>query len=128
MKELNTIEDINQFFNEANAFTKAQIYGMAYQQSLIREKENLLRKRYEKDDYYKVEEYFIINDDYQIVQIKSKSDNFTKNIYDVFVNYKPINETTEQFATALLSAICYKQTHTTYASIYMAKLIDLPLR
>lgn len=33
MKELHSTEEINQFFGEANAFTKIQIYGMAYQQN-----------------------------------------------------------------------------------------------
>ena len=97
---------------------------MAYQQSQIREKESLLRERYKNKNYYKIEEIFIINDDYQLVQIKSKGDNYTNKIYDIFVDYKPINQMTEQFETALLCAITYKKTRTTNATWYMAKIID----
>lgn len=126
LKELHNREEIEEFFDKLDVYNKTRFYGMAYRYSEIMKLEEPIRARYRKDNYYKIEEIFIINDNYQIVKIIRRSNEEV--LYDIFVDYKPINEITEQFDTALTSAIAYKYTRSTTAALYFGKMIDMELR
>lgn len=126
LKELHSFEEINDYFAQANNYTKSRIYGMAYRYGEILEKENKIRDKYKDDRFYRIEEIFIINDYYQIVKIIRKDNQET--LYEIFVDYESIHQITERFDTALISAIAYKYTRSTTAAMYFGKMIDMELR
>lgn len=128
MKELNTIEEITQYFedmlnkNLGGKVQLAQIYGAAKMQFDLLEKENKVRKEIDSR-YYQIVEIHVINDDFQIAEIVNKSNN--EKWFSMYYQYESLHEFADTYDKALIGLIAQKYQNNTRAAEYIGNMLKM---
>lgn len=113
LKDLKSVTEIDKFFDEelpkkANwRFQRAQIYNMAREYQIRRQKESEIEKLVEKD-YRRVINCTIVSDDIAIIEAESRVGSNNEILYYPVVFGKALHESCMNFDEALILAICHK--------------------
>lgn len=130
LKELNSPEEINEYFEKLNnspvaAFNKSRLYGMAKSYQDLLEKEKPVRDYYDKNKHFRLLEVYIVSDDISIAKTEYKTTNKgIQTFYVPFINGLQISECAYSFDMALIVALAHKYNESG-ATPYIAKILGI---